>query len=158
VILSALKYSGSTHVLWLQRYAWWGLLVIAASGVLRGLIDLASGVTYQAEDLTGKTMAQIAAESGAGSRLSDFAVRTDGLYLIAMGVLAGAILLFGFRRDHRWAWWAMWAFPVTAIATSLLDLGSGVAGPGTSSAIVGGLGAAILLVSTPRFFRQPGRL
>ena len=144
--------------LWLQRHGWWGLLAIAASGMLRGLIDLASGVTYQAEDLTGKTIAQIAAESGAGSRLSDFTVRTDGLYLITMGALAGAILVFGFRRDHRWAWWAAWTFPVTAIATSLLDLGFGVAGPGTSSAIVGGLGAAILLVSAPRFFRQPGRL
>ena len=144
-------------MLWLQRHAWWGLLAIAATGVLRGLIDLASGVTYQAEDLTGKTFAEITAESGAGSRLSDFAVRTDGLYVIAMGALAGAILLFGFRRDHLWAWWAAWTFPVVAIATSLLDFGFGVAGPGTSSAIVGGLGAAILLVSAPRFFRQPGR-
>jgi hypothetical protein len=142
------------QVLWLQRHAWWGLLAIAATGVLRGLIDLTSGVTYQAEDLTGKTFAQITAESGAGSRLSDFTVRTDGLYLIGLGVVAGAILLFGFRQDHRWAWWASWAFPVMAIAGSVLDLGFGVEGPGTSSAIVGGLGVAILLLSAPRFFRQ----
>lgn len=146
------------QVLWLQRHAWWGLLAIAATGVLRGLIDLAVGVTYQAYDLTGQTFADITAESGAGSRLSDFTVRTDGLYLIGLGVLAGAILLFGFRQDHRWAWWASWAFPVTAIAGSVLDLGFGVAGPATSGAIVGGLGAAILIVSAPRFFRQHGRL
>ena len=145
-------------MLWLQRHAWWGLLAIAAAGVLRGLIDLASGVTYQAVDLTGTTFAEITAESGAGSRLSDFTVRTDGLYLIALGILAGAILLFGFRQNRRWAWWASWGFPVMAIAGSVLDLGFGVAGPGTSSAIVGGLGAAILLVSAPRFFRQHGRL
>jgi len=44
------------------------------------------------------------------------------------------------------------------MAGSVLDLGFGVAGPGSSSAIVGGLGAAILLVSAPRFFRQHGRL
>jgi hypothetical protein len=146
------------QVLWLQRHAWWGLLAIAAAGVLRGVIDLASGVTYQAEDLTGKTLAEIAAESGVGSRLSDFTVRTDGLYLIGLGILAGAVLLFGFRQDSRWAWWASWAFPVVAIAGSVLDLGFGVAGPGTSSAIVGGLGAAILLISAPRFFKQRGRL
>ena len=83
------------QVLWLQRHAWWGLLAIAATGVLRGLIDLAVGVTYQAYDLTGQTFADITAESGAGSRLSDFTVRTDGLYLIGLGVLAGAILLLG---------------------------------------------------------------
>jgi hypothetical protein len=146
------------QVLWLQRNAWWGLLAIAAAGVLRGLTDLESGVTYQAQDLTGKTFAEITAESSAGSRLSDFTVRTDGLYLIGLGILAGAILLFGFRQNSRWAWWASWVFPVITIAGSVLDLGFGVAGPGTSSAIVGGLGAAILLVSAPRFFRQHGRL
>lgn len=145
-------------MLWLQRHAWWGLLAIAAGVALRGVIDLTTGVTYQAEDLTGKTISQITAESDAGSRLSEFAVRTDGLYLIALGVLASATLLFGFRRDHRWAWWAAWTLPVMAIASSVLDLSLGVAGPGTSSAIVGGLGVAILLVSAPRFFWQRRRL
>ena len=120
------------------------------------MIDLTSGVTYQADDLTGTTIAQITAESVAGSRLSEFTVRTGGVYLIALGVIAAATLLFGFRRDQRWAWWAMWTLPALAISASLLDFGFGVKGPGTSSSIVGGLGAAILLISVPRFFRQPG--
>jgi len=143
-------------VLWLQRHGWWGLVVFAAAATLRGFIDLTSGVTYQAEDLTGKSIAQITAESVAGFRLSDFTVRTGGVYLIALGVIAGATLLFGFRRDQRWAWWAMWTLPALAISGSLLDFGFGITGPGTSSSIVGGLGAAILLISVPRFFRQPG--
>jgi hypothetical protein len=50
-------------MLWLQRHAWWGLLVLAVISTVRGLIDLASGVTWQAEDVTGKPIAQIAAES-----------------------------------------------------------------------------------------------
>lgn len=44
---------------WLRRHGWWGLLAIAAGVVLRGLIDVAGGVTYQAEDLTGKTINEI---------------------------------------------------------------------------------------------------
>lgn len=97
---------------WLQRRAWWGLLAMAASAVILGLVGVANGVTWQAEDATGKTIAQIAAESSAGSRLSDFSVRTDGLHLIALGLLAGAVLVFGFRQDRVWAWWTMWILVV----------------------------------------------
>lgn len=143
---------------WLQRHGWWALFAIAVISVASGLIDLATGVTWQAPDLTGKTIAQIAAESVDGSQLSDFSVRTGGLYLIAFGVLLGAILLFGFRQDRQWAWWAMWTFPVMAIAASVLDLAFGVAGPAITGGFVGLLAAAILLISAPRFFKQPGRL
>jgi hypothetical protein len=147
-------------MLWLQRHGWWGLLAIAVISVAQGLVDLASGVTYQAWHVTGKTIAQIAAESVDGSQLSDFSVRTGGLYLIAFGVLLGAILLFAFRQDHQWAWWAMWTFPVMAITASFLDLAFGdfFAGPAITGGIVGILAAAILLISAPRFFKQPGRL
>ncbi|MGH2656553.1 MAG: hypothetical protein ACRDIZ_07640 [Actinomycetota bacterium] len=146
-------------MLWLQRHGWWGLLAMAVISVAQGLVDLASGVTYQAWHVTGKTIAQIAAESVDGSQLSDFSVRTGGLYLMAFGVLLGAILLFGFRQDRQWAWWAMWTFPVMVITASLLDLAFGdfFAGPATTGGIVGILAAAILLISAPRFFKQPGR-
>ena len=145
---------------WLQRHAWWALFAMAVISVASGLIDLATGVTWQASDLTGKTIAQIAAESMDGSQLSDFSVRTGGLYQIAIGVLLGTILLFGFRQERKWAWWAMWTFPVMAITASLLDLafGDSFAGPAITGGIVGILAAAILLISAPRFFKQPGRL
>jgi hypothetical protein len=73
---------------WLQRHAWWGLLAIAALSAVRGLVDLATGVTWQAEDVTGSTTAEIAAQSSGGFELIDFVVRTQGLYLIAIGVLS----------------------------------------------------------------------
>ena len=144
-------------MLWLQRHAWWGLLALAAIFTVRGVIDLASGVTWQAEDVTGTTITQIAAESGAGSELSDFGVRSSGLYLVLLGILVAATILFAFRRDHRWAWWAAWTLPATAIASSVLYLAFGVVGPPITSAILGGLAAVILLISAPRFFRQPER-
>lgn len=145
-------------MLWLQRHAWWGLLALAAIITARGLIDLVSGVTWQAEDLTGLTVTQIAAESGAGAQLSDFSVRSSGLYLIVLGTLVAATLLFAFRRDHRWAWWAAWTLPVTTIASSVLFAAYGLPGTPITSAILGGLAAAILLISAPRFFRRPERL
>ena len=140
-------------MLWLQRHAWWGLLAMAASGVILGMVGLASGVTWEAEDATGKTIAQIAAESSAGARLSDFAVRTDGLHLIALGLLTAAVLVFGFRQDRVWAWWAMWILAVMTIGASVLNAFFGAAGPATSGMIVDVLAVAIMLVSAPRFFK-----
>lgn len=145
---------------WLRRHGWWALFAMAVISVASGLIDLATGVTWQAWHVTGRTIAQIAAESVDGSQLSDFSVRTGGLYQIAIGVLLGAILLFGFRQQRQWAWWTMWTFPVMAITASLLDLafGDSFAGPAITGGIVGILAAAILLISAPRFFKLPGRV
>jgi len=138
---------------WIQRNAWWGLLAVAAGMVVKGLVDVGSGVTYQAEDVTGTTIAQIKAESSAGLELAEYAVRTGGLYLILAGVLSSAILLFAFRRGRPWAWWAMWTLPALAVAQAVLEY-RGVPGPAITAAVVGAVAAAILLVSAPRFLVQ----
>lgn len=139
---------------WLQRHAWWGLFAIAGASAVLGLVDLASGVTYQAVDATGTTLAEIASQSDAGARLSDFSVRTDGIHLIELGVLMGAVLLFAFRQGRPWAWWTMWTLPISVIAASVLDLRFGVAGPAISGTIVGLVAVAIMLITAPRFFKQ----
>lgn len=136
--------------------AWWGLFAIAGASAVLGLVDLASGVTYQAVDATGTTLADIAAQSDAGARLSDFSVRTDGIHLIELGVLMGAVLLFAFRQGRPWAWWTMWTLPISVIAASVLDLRFGVAGPAISGTIVGLVAVAIMLITAPRFFKQQG--
>ena len=139
-------------MLWLQRHSWWGLLAMAAASTVVGLIALAGGITYQAVDVTGQGIDQIAAESSAGYELSEFAIRTDGLHLTVMGVALGAVLVLAFRRDQRWAWWTMWLLPLTVLAGSMLMFAYGAAGPATSGTIVGIIAAAILLVTAPRFF------
>ena len=138
---------------WLQRNAWWGLLALAAASSVLGIAYLVSGDTYLAQDLTGTTLGQIAAESSAAGRLIDLLVRTAGVYLIALGVALGAILFFAFRQDRAWAWWTMWTLPVLAIATALLSLAAGVGGPALSGSIAGVVAAALLLISAPRFRR-----
>ena len=143
---------------WLQRNAWWGLLAIAAIVAVSGLVDLATGVTWQAVDVTGSTSAEIAAQSSAGSELSDFVVRTHGLGLFALGVVLCALLLFAYRRDRPWAWWAMWTLPVFVIGNSLLMWAFGAWGPAITAAEVGLVAAVILLVGAPRFFGRSGRL
>jgi hypothetical protein len=137
---------------WLQRNAWWGLLAIAASAAVSGLVDLATGVTWQAVDVTGSTSAEIGAQSSAASELIDFLVRTQGLGLIALGVGLCAVLLFAYRQDRPWAWWTMWTVPVFVIADSLLMRAFGAWGPAITGTGVGLVAALLLLVGTPRFF------
>jgi len=144
---------------WLQRNGWWTLMAIALLTVVRGVVDVTGGVTFQAEDMFGATIADIEAVSANGAGLANFAVRTGGLYLIAYGLLTGAVLVFAYRQGHAWAWWAMWTIPAIALASSGLDVAAstvGVPGPAISGAVVGGLAAAILLISAPRFFGTRG--
>ena len=139
---------------WLQRRAWWGLLVMALVVALFG-ITADPGIPL---GLTGLTLADLEAESAQAYRLVDFGVRTGGTLLVVIGVLQTAILVFAFRRDQPWAWWVMWTLPLWAVAVFLSYLIAGVAPgqapppPMISGPIVGVLSAAILLVSAPRFF------
>jgi hypothetical protein len=140
----------------LQRHAWWGLLAIAVATVVSGLVDLASGVTWQAVDVTGNTSDEIAVQSSAGAELANFAVRTVGVSFIALGALVCAVLLFAYRQVRIWAWWVMWTLPVFTIANSLLMRAFGAWGPATTGTVVGVVAAVLHLVGAPRFFEQSG--
>ena len=39
-------------------------------------------------------------------------LRADGLAVIGVGLFGGLIALIPFRRGERWAWWALWFYPV----------------------------------------------
>jgi hypothetical protein len=39
-------------------------------------------------------------------------LRADGLALIGVGLFGGLIAIIPFRRRERWAWWALWFYPV----------------------------------------------
>lgn len=39
--------------------------------------------------------------------------RADGLASIGVGLFGGSLALVPFRRRQRWAWWALWFYPVS---------------------------------------------
>jgi hypothetical protein len=90
----------------------------------------------------------------------DFMTRTDGFSLRFVGVLMAAVLIFGFRRNHRWAWWTMWLFPVWATGVLIFYLVAGTVPdqppppPMLSGPFLAAIAAAILLISAPRFFKS----
>jgi hypothetical protein len=73
-------------------------------------------------------------------------------------VLLCAVLLFAYRLDRPWAWWAMWTLPAFVIANSLLMLAFGAWGPAITGTVVGLVAAVILLVGAPRFLGRSERL
>jgi hypothetical protein len=144
----------------LERHSWWVLMVAAVTSFLFGVVDLLGGAPDNARAVTGKTNAELAAQSPDAFRLAELGVRAGGIHLMVIGVVLAAILLFGFRQNLRWAWWTMWSAPIMAAALAVLHLTSVASGqtpavPVYSGSLFSVLTAAALLVSAPRFFRRP---
>lgn len=149
---------------WLERHTWWGLMFFAVVFVVFGVSDLIIGATADPGiplGLTGLTPAQLEAESASAYRMFDFMTRANGFSLLIVGLQMAAVLVFGFRRNQRWAWWTMWLFPAWAIGVLVFYVVAGTVAdqppppPMLSGPFLAVIAAAILLVSAPRFFR-PG--
>lgn len=150
---------------WLQRHAWWGLLIITLTMISFGVTDVLVGPAADRGiplALTGMTLEELEADGSASYRLFDFFTRANGYSLLMIGLFGTAILLFAFRRNLRWAWWTMWLLPAWAAGVAVFYLIAGVESdqppppPMVSGPILAVLAAAILLVSAPRFFRVQG--
>jgi hypothetical protein len=151
----------------LQQYAWWWFALLAAVTAVVGVAELASGAPIVTLDsvqaVTGMTTVELAAKSSEAYQLIEFEVRVEGLHLILIGALIGAIVACGFRQDRRWAWWTMWSFPIYTVSLLVLNLivktapGQAPAAQAFTGAIVGMLSAGILLFSAPRFFPRKSR-
>ena len=46
----------------------------------------------------------------------------DGLACIGLGLYGGLLTLIPYRRRERWAWWALWFYPVFWAAHLILHL------------------------------------
>jgi hypothetical protein len=146
---------------WLRQHAWQPLLGMTALIAIIGLNPVTQGIH---EDptvplaFTGMTADQLQSENADSFRLIDVQARFSGLDLIVVGLLLSAILVTAFRRNERWAWWAMWLLPLwgAAVAATIVRAGlvDGQAPPspmftGPAIAVVS---TALLLISAPRFF------
>jgi hypothetical protein len=148
---------------WLERHAWWGLLVIAVTLVVFGVTDIVAGASADpaiAQALSGMTLDELEAEGPEAYRLFDFLTRVNGWSLVLAGGLATAILVSAFRRGSRWAWGAMWLLPAWAAGVPVFYLVAGLAEgaplppPMISGPIVALVAVGVLIVTSGRFFRH----
>jgi hypothetical protein len=107
---------------------------------------------------TGRTADQLQSDNPETFRLIDVQARFSGLDLIVIGLLMSAIQVTGFRRNERWAWWAMWLLPLwgATVAATIVRTGvvEGQAGPTPlfTGPAIAAVSTALLLISAPRFF------
>jgi hypothetical protein len=100
----------------LQKYAWIVLLVVSALALLIGLGDFilaGNGDPALVESMVGTPWAEIMATDPHLANLVDLLSRILGAWLIGFSVLASSISVTAFRKGDRWAWYALWALPLT---------------------------------------------
>jgi hypothetical protein len=148
---------------WLRRNSWSGLMALSVILVGFGISDIfigSAGDPGIPQGLIGLSPMELRAESEAGYRILDFFTRTQGLALLALGLVGSATLLFAYRRDQRWAWWTMWALPAWSGGVFTLYLVTGVdptqplPPPMLTGPFFFVLTVAVQLVSAPRFFQK----
>lgn len=146
---------------WLQRHAWQLLLALTVLIALIGINPVVNGINEDATvplGIAGMTAAELQADNAQSFRLIDLQARFGGVDLIVIGSLLSAIVVGGFRRHMRWAWWSMWLLPLWGTSVFGLILATGIApgepppNPFFSGPVVAVLASALLLVSAPRFF------
>jgi len=153
-----------------ERHVWKLFLGLGILIVLFGVGDMfTGGATYASgeavlfQGFTGTTWENLQASDPNVANLIDYQVRAGGRDFLIVGILASTVALTGFRRGERWAWYAMWIWPLwTALAILQLSTAPRLPGYGTPVPIISGsviliISALALAVSYRTFFvrRKP---
>jgi hypothetical protein len=108
-----------------NRNAWKFLLGLVAIIGLFGIGDVILGLDADPGiplAVTGLTIDEIRSSGGTLTNLIDLQVRAGGVHLIVMSAVWAALVLIPFRRGERWAWFAMWTFPLWAASVAVAFL------------------------------------
>lgn len=110
----------------LERYAWTVFVLLGAILLLLGVGDL----------------------SGAGTSLQ----RENALNELLIGFFGITVAVYGLRRGERWAWYAMWLWPLWIVAQTWRALSAGKTGESMAAPVFLVLIAAALALSYRRTF------
>jgi hypothetical protein len=108
-----------------NRHAWKFLLSLVAVIGLFGIGDVILGLDADPAiplAVTGLTIDEIRASGGTLADLIDLQVRAGGVHLIVMSAVWAALVLIPYRRAEKWAWYAMWTFPLWAASVAVAFL------------------------------------
>jgi hypothetical protein len=149
-----------------ERYGWAVFAVLSLIVIMFGVGDMISGgETFKLGEsvlfrsLTGTTWEAMQAADPGAARMIDGQVRANGNWLLFAGLLSLAISLTGLRRGDRWAWYAMWAWPLLVVLDYVLflvgrpDLTAGIPVPLISGTVFLVITVATLGLSYRRYLR-----
>jgi hypothetical protein len=153
---------------WFERNGWTVFTGISIVTVLFGAGDIVSGgstfalgETVMFNRLTGTTWDALQAADPGAANLIDYQVRAGGVWLLIIGILSLAICVTALRRSERWAWYAMWVWPlgvalIVAVLWSATRPGEGIPIPIISGSITIVISVLTLALSARRYLRRPG--
>ncbi len=98
-----------------ERHSWKVLLVISIIFALFSIGDILQGMSADpaiANSITGVTWEELQISSPAVASLIDLQVRSGGVQLFILASLSILVCLSGYRRGARWAWYALWMWPL----------------------------------------------
>jgi hypothetical protein len=153
---------------WFERNGWTIFTGISLVSALFGLGDVISGgstfalgETVMFNRLTGTTWDALQAADPGAANVIDYQVRASGAGLLLLGIFSLAICVTALRQGERWAWYAMWVWPL-GVALIVAVLWSATRGPGEgipvpiiSGSITIVISVLTLALSARRFLRRP---
>jgi len=154
---------------WFERNGWkvfTGIslvtVVFGLGDILRGGSSFALGEEVLFSRLTGTTWDALQAADPGAANLIDYQVRASGVWLLLIGILSLGICVTALRQGERWAWYAMWVWPL-GVAVIVAVLWSAMQGPGDgipipiiSGSITIVISLATLGLSARRYLRRRG--
>ena len=128
-------------------------MALAALLELSGLYVLVAGVNpndfQAATGLSWDTLREIYPDV---ATYIDRLGRLSGAVMVGLASLGGALALWRFRRGDRWAWAALWVFPLVLGALALVMLTHGGAGLGAYYAVLAGVALLALVLPYRAFY------
>jgi hypothetical protein len=94
-------------------WASWGPLATVAMFAALSALWVALTPAGNQTELTGRTWAQFASQDPEVAYLFSRQLNILGFLGAGLGLLAAVISAIPYRHGERWAWYALWLFPVT---------------------------------------------
>ena len=144
-----------------QRNAWIVFLIVAGIFTLFGVGDVIQGMDADpaiAESITGVDWEDLQKTSPSIANLIDLMVRAQGSSITVLSILSIAITVNAFRRSERWAWYALWIWPILNVAiflsffTADRQLGYAAPPPMLSAPVFFSITFLALVLSYRKFF------
>ena len=97
------------------RVPWfsWGPLTVVSTFVALSALWVALTPAGDQTELTGRAWEQFASQDPEVAYLFSRQLNILGFLGAGFGLLAAVVSVIPYRRGERWAWYALWLFPVT---------------------------------------------
>lgn len=109
---------GDTRVSWVS----WGPLTTVGMFAALSAMWVALTPAGEQTELAGRTWEQFALQDPEVAYLFTRQLNVLGFLGGGFGLLAAAVSVLPFRRGERWAWYALWVFPITIGAVAARQL------------------------------------